>query len=258
MGDLRKPFFIAALVLIAIVVLLEIGATAVLKSAPSQPEAISSLLPPPGDPSGSEMREALQSTELPTGMQRPGLAISYLALVDGLLLFTVALMGVSLIIGERLHARVQGCATLVVSLLVLVGAILLIIAALVAVIFMLSLLLATPFGTLAYLAIFGFFNRAGAKAALGLLMGLKVAFAVVLILAQQRFLQNRGLLLLIITALVANVIISFLHGLVPSFLVSITDGVAAIVVGILAAIWAIVFLIGSIPAVIRALRPDRI
>jgi hypothetical protein len=37
--------------------------------------------------------------------------------------------------------------------------------------------------------------------------------------------------------------------------VSITDAVAAIVVGILAVIWALILLIGSIPAILRAIRP---
>ena len=55
------------------------------------------------------------------------------------------------------------------------------------------------------------------------------------------------------TSFLANLIVSFLHGLVPFPLVSITDAVAGIIVGILALIWAIVILIGSINAVIQAL-----
>ena len=43
----------------------------------------------------------------------------------------------------------------------------------------------------------------------------------------------------------------------PIILVSITDALAAIIVGILALIWAITMLIGSLIAVIRALRVDR-
>jgi hypothetical protein len=88
-------------------------------------------------------------------------------------------------------------------------------------------------------------------------MSLKLAFAVVLLLAHQRFLQNKGLVLIILTSLLANVILSFLHGIVPRLLVSITDAIGAIVVGILAAVWALIFLIGSIPAIVKALRVDR-
>jgi hypothetical protein len=57
-----------------------------------------------------------------------------------------------------------------------------------------------------------------------------------------------------LTSLLANIVVSFLHGLVPFVLVSILDAVAAIVVGVLAAIWALIKLIGSIPAIIFGLR----
>jgi hypothetical protein len=72
------------------------------------------------------------------------------------------------------------------------------------------------------------------------------------VFAHQRFLQNKGLVLIIATSLIASIIVSFLHGLVPLFLVSITDAIAGIVVAIIAVIWGIFFLIGSIPAIIRA------
>jgi hypothetical protein len=60
-----------------------------------------------------------------------------------------------------------------------------------------------------------------------------------------------------LTSLLANIVVSFLHGLMPMFLVSILDMVAAIVVGVLAAIWAIVKLFGSIPGVLKGIRLDR-
>ena len=88
-------------------------------------------------------------------------------------------------------------------------------------------------------------------------MTLKLGFVICLVLAQQRFIQNRGLVLLIITSFLASIITSFLQGLVPFFLVSITDGIAAIVVVVLALIWAVVFLIGSLISIIKALRVDR-
>jgi hypothetical protein len=99
---------------------------------------------------------------------------------------------------------------------------------------------------LIYLAVYGFFNRGGAGITLGLLMTLKIAFGVCLVLAQQRFLQNRGLVLMVLTSFAATAIISFLHGLVPGFLVSITDAIGAIIVAIPAVIWAIFLLFGSL------------
>ena len=257
MEDLRKPFLIAAIALMAVVVLVEVGATAVLGDVQAAATDVAALVPPSG-----EVRDAFDDLDegeldeaLSTIAPRPGRALP--ALVDGLLLFTMALIGGSLVWRERLHARIQGCATLVFTVLVIVGAIALILVALALLLVMIALFLAVPFGTLAYLAIYGFFNRGGAAAALGLLMALKLAAAICLVLAQQRFLQNRGLVLLILTSVVANVVVGFLHGLVPGFLVSITDAVAAIVVGVLAVIWALVFLIGAVPAVLRALRPGR-
>jgi hypothetical protein len=229
---LRRPLFVVAVVLIVLVVLGELGSTSFLGVSP-QPIA--------------------RYRDLPT----PGMGIPYLALLDGLVLFTIALITLSLVIPARLQGRVQGIVTLIVSLLVLLGSIALIFLALALLILMVSLLLAVPFGTIVYLAVYGDFDVGAARVSLAALMTLKLAFAVCLVLSQQRFLENKGLVLIILSSLLANVIVSFLHGFVPRILVSITDDVAAIVVAILAAIWALVFLIGSIPAIVKALRVDR-
>ena len=79
------------------------------------------------------------------------------------------------------------------SIIVLILTIAAIFAALALLLLMVALFLATPFGTLAYLAVYGFFNRPGANAVLGLALALKMGAVVCLLLAQQRFLQNRGL-----------------------------------------------------------------
>jgi hypothetical protein len=83
-------------------------------------------------------------------------------------------------------------------------------------------------------------------------MMLKLAFAACLILAHQRFIQNKGLVLIILTSLAANIIVSFLHAIVPALLVSITDAIATIIVFVLVVLWAAFFLIGSIVAVAKA------
>jgi hypothetical protein len=166
-------------------------------------------------------------------------------------------MGASLVIPERVQGRIQGIVTLIVSLLTLIGAIAMLFLAITLLTLMVSLLLAVPFGTIVYLGTYGHFDRATAAGTLSLIMLLKLAFAGFLVFSHQRFLQNRGLVLIVLFSLLATVIVSFLHGFVPRFLVSITDDIAAIVVVILAAVWAIFFLFGSIPAVIKALRVDR-
>jgi hypothetical protein len=254
---LRKPFFVAALVLITIVVLVEVGSLGVLGDG--GPVNFQDLVPESG-----EVRDAYEEeidreelARILAADKPPGRAIPYMALLDGIVLFTVALMGAGLLLREQIQGRVQGCVTLIYSLLTVVGGIFMIIAAVILVLTMVSLLLAAPFGTLAYLATFGFFNRTGASVALGLLIMLKLAFAICLVLAHQRFLQNRGLVLLILTSLLGNVIISFLHGFVPRFLVSITDGVAAILVALLAVIWGLVLLVGAVISVIKLIRLGR-
>ncbi len=259
MENLRKPFFVVALILIALIVLMEMGAIGVLRGQQQiSKNALGSLIPDGDLKSALQDLDADELDEILSSDKPPGLAIPYLALIDGTLFFTVALMGVSLLIRERLHARVQGITTLIFSLLLVLAAIAILLAAIVEVLMMIAMLLAVPFGTLAYLAIYGFFNRTAAAAALGLLMMLKLGFAICLVIAQQRFLQNKGLVLIIITSFVGNVIISFLHAIVPRFLVSITDAVAAIIIAVLAILWAIFLLIGSLTSVIKALRFDRV
>jgi len=227
LDSLRLPFFIVSLICFTLVLVGEFGAL------------VHRLIPlkDPGTP--------------------PGLGIPYLALLDGLLLFIVILMALPLLLPDRLHAKLQGIATLIVSFISLLGGIVMIIVALVLVMIMVSLLLAVPFGTIAYLAIHGGFDTTAAQVILNLLLLLKIVGAVCLVLAHQRFLQNKGLVLLILTSLIGNLIIAFLHALVPTPLVSITDAVAAIIVAILAVIWAILLLIGSLPAIFKAINITR-
>ncbi|SEN40921.1 hypothetical protein [Nitrosomonas marina] len=187
----------------------------------------------------------------------PGLGILYLAWLDWLLLFTILLMGTALIVPDRIHGRIQGIITFIVALLTLLGAIVAIFSAFGLLMLMVSLLLAVPFGTAIYFAEFADFKVGAAAATLTFIMIFKVAFVIFLVMAHQRFLQNRGLVLLIATSLVATILLGFLHGIAPPFLAYITDDIGALIIAILAAIWALFFLIGSIPAVIKALRIDR-
>jgi hypothetical protein len=275
-ANLRTPFFIAALVLITVVVLIGLGGSAIIAGAAPQAASPQQLIPNARDldrvfgllgedidadsaledigdaldDMSAEEMNALLAQDNP-----PGLGIPYLMLVDGVLLFTVGLIGVSLFVGQQVHGRIQGGATLIFSLILLLVTIGLVIRAVIELLLMVSLLVAVPFGTLAYMARYAFFPRGAALAILGLLMTLKIAFGVCLLLAHQRFLQNRGLVLLVATSLLGTIIVIFLLSLVPGFLVSIFDAIAAIIVAILAAIWLIILLIGSIPAVVRALRP---
>lgn len=219
--NLRKPLFIVALILIAVAVLLEIGSGLV--------------------------------AGLFSGGGTLGVGITVLSFLDGILLYTLGLIGFALIFPEKVVGRLQGVITFVFAILMLVGTVLAILAILVLLLLMVSLLIAIPFGTIVYLAKWGTFKTTEARVTLGLIIGLKEAAVVCLLLAHHRFLENKGLVLLTLTSLVGTILVSFLHGLVPGFLVSLTDAASAIVVCVLAAIWAVFFLVGSIPAIKRLL-----
>ncbi len=221
---LRKSFFVIALVLLVLAVLAELG---------------------------SGFFTDLYNTD------NPGIGIQYLAILDGLVLFTILVIGAPLIITDRLHGRIQGIITFIVSLFTLLGSIVMIFTALGLLLLMVSLFLAVPFGTVAYMAKYSTFGKPAAAISLSVIMSFKLGFAVFLLLAHQRFLENKGLILIILTSFLATILLSFLHGIFPRFLVSITDGIGAIITAILAAIWALVYLIGSIPSIIKALRVDK-
>ncbi len=261
MGRLRKPLFFVALAAMLLVVLVETGTRFALPTESAVDlEGVMSDTQKPGPlqlPEDAEV--ALQDlrdlrSDNPTP---PGLGISSLAWLDGLLLFTVTLMGTALLIPERVQGRLQGVLTLIVAIVVLLGSLATIFGALGKLLLMVSLFMAAPFGTLTYMAIYGFFPKGAAAGALALLMLCKLVFLAALFFAHQRFLQNKGLMLLVVTSLLANFIVSLLHGLVPGFLANITDSIAAIVAAVLALIWAVVFLISSLISIVKALRFDR-
>lgn len=221
LNELRRPFFFLALALLVIAVLVE-GAAKLL---------------------------GVQSSTLPA--PAAGFGVPAMLLLDSLLILTVTLMGLALLLPERVQGRLQGIATLIVSLLVLIASAVLIASSIQLLTLMVSLLLAVPFGTLVYLSAWGNFDRSGAAAVLSLVLLLKLGFAICLVFAQQRFLENKGLVLLIATSLIAVLLLAFLHGFMPGILASITDMVGALVIAILTLIWAVIFLIGAVISVVK-------
>ena len=254
---LRTPFFILALILMFLVALVETGTALPGVLGGSHIPLTSFQLPPQVSSATLNSDQQNELTQASQGSRPSGFGISSLALLDSIVLLTVLLMGAALIIPARLQGRVQGIVTLLFSLLLIGLALRQILLALASLILMIALLLSVPFGTIIYLIIYGSFNRAGADVALSLIMLLKFGFSGSLVLAQQRVLQSKGLILLVATSFLSTLIVSFLLGLVPGFLVSITDAIAAIVVGIIAIIWAIILLVGAIIAILKAIRLDR-
>lgn len=223
---LRVPFFYAAIICLVVAFAVEIG---------------------------SQFYLGTRSVDLPS----PGLGIVFLALLDWLLLFTILLMAAALIIPERIHGRIQGVITFIVGLVTMLGSFAAIFTAFGLLMLMVSLLLAVPFGTAIYFAGFANFKVGEAAATLTFIMTFKVAFVMFLVLAQQRFFQNKGLVLLIATSLLATVLLGFLHSIVPRFLAYITDDLGALISAVLAALWALFFLLGSLPAIVKAVRVDK-
>jgi hypothetical protein len=76
---------------------------------------------------------------------------------------------------------------------------------------------------------------------------------VCLVLSQQRFLQNKGLVLIIATSFLATLLITFVYGLVPGFLVSIADVAVALVICVLAIVWGVIYAIGGVVSVVKVI-----
>jgi hypothetical protein len=256
---LRTPVFIAIAIVWLVVVGIEIGSAllpAKVDTALAKAQS-SSVLQSAGVNTTAGSRIANQViTQAANSNKPPGLSIPDLALLDGLILYIVLLIGAGWIAAQTglqgIQGRVQGIVTLIVSILVLLADVALFFRAFVQLMIMLGLFFSVPFGTLAYLAIWGFFNRGGAAAILSASMLFKLVSILLLFIAQQRFLRITSLMLIIATSLLGNFIISLLHGIVPIILVSITDAIGAVIVTILIAIWAIFFLIGAIISIVKA------
>jgi len=259
LDEIRRPFFLAALAAWLLVLLVEIGAGFLPVPEVSAQELRATITRDQAEgedpPSDAELQDMIQARrEQPP---RPGFAISALVAFDGQVLLGLFWMGAGLVISRRLVGRVQGIVSLVVAFLTIIGGIVAAFLLFTLLMVMLGLFLAPPFGTLAYLAIWGFFPRGAAATTLGILLFLKIGGAVLLVLAQQNFVKNKGLVVLLLLSLLLNVIVGFLHGFPPGILVSITDAVAALIVLVVAIVWALLVLISSIVAVIKAIPPER-
>jgi hypothetical protein len=228
-GDIRKIPLIITAALLVVCVLIELSSAAFLKT------------------------DAADTAGVSNTSDAPGLGIPYLALVDGLLAYTLIMMVLTFVLNANVQAKLQAVLTLILSFFLVLGSIVLIFVALAKLLLMVALFFAIPFGTIAYLAIWGDFPRGAAAAILSLLMLLKIIASICLPIAHQRFLVAKGLILMILTSFLCMIIVSFLHGIVPTPLVSITDALAAIIVGIIALIWGIVVLVGAIIATVQAL-----
>ena len=184
----------------------------------------------------------------------PGYAVAALITIDSLLLFTLIMFNLPLVVSPRLVAQLQGLISIIVGIVVILFALLTLLKVLVMVFLMVGLLLALPFGTIIYMVLYGHFDTREAAAIMSTLMLLKLVLSGALLIAHERFLLNIGLIALIASSIIAMVIISFLHNFLPVFLVSITDGIGAIIVTVIAIIWGLILVIGGIIGALTAIR----
>jgi hypothetical protein len=228
LDTMRKPLFVIALIAILLAVLVELGSM--------------SLVSQQIDPQAAAL-----------DISAAGKAVPSMAFLDGLLLFATTIIGIALLIPERLQSKVQGIVTLIFAILLLLSIIVALFKDLTQLILMVSLLMAPIFGTIAYFAIWAHFDTGSVRVALSLIMLLKIIFAVCLVLSQQRFLQNKGLVLIIATSFLATLLITFVYGLVPGFLVSIADVAVALVICVLAIVWGVIYAIGGVVSVVKVI-----
>jgi hypothetical protein len=237
---------VMALVVAGLVVLGELGMSLLLGSDGQtvNPQSVRGLGVSPGQFAQAHLASS----------SSPGSGIGYLAFLDGLVFFTVLMLGLSLIIQLRVYGRTQGVVTLIVSIVWLIVGFIAALIALAKLLLMVGLLIAVPFGTIAYLALWGFFPTGKAATVLALLLFLKIVFAVLLVLAQPRFLRIKGLVILVLLSLVVQLVLGIIQSFLPGPIVSIGDELWALVTAIVAIIWAIIMLIGSIPAIVKAVH----
>ncbi len=244
-GEVRRPLFFLACFALLLVVLVETGSALALGGDPAGPVGTLTAGIPDVDP---DMIEGVDA------QTPPGNGIGYLALVDGYLLFSVVMLGVSFLVSQRAYGRVQGIITLIVSFLWLVLSLAMALVAFVLLMVMVGLLVATPFGTIAYLAVWGFFPVSQSSAVLGLLLFLKLVFLGLLVFAQPKFLKAVALMTHVAVSFGLQLVLGIVHGWLPGILVSIGDQLLAVVFAIVALVGAVWAFVWSIPGVLNAIR----
>jgi hypothetical protein len=244
LGEVRRPFFFLSCFALLLVVLVELG-SGLLGGGGAGP--VASLAS--GVPGVDVGMVAGVDADSP-----PGNGITHLALVDGYLLFSMIMLALGFLLSQRAYGRIQGIVTLVVSLCWIILSFVLALAAFVLLMVMFGLFVSVPFGTIAYLAAWGFFPVSKSAAVLGLLLFLKLVFLVLLVLAQQKFLTAVALMIHVALSFVLQLVLGIVHGWLPFIVVSLGDQLLALVfaiVSLVGSVWAFAW---SIPAVVNAVR----
>jgi hypothetical protein len=256
----QQTFLLLATLCCLFALLAELGADSIFPArTPSKAELTATLEKNRSEDADIDL-DRITKKQTPTP---PGIAIRYLALYDGLLWLSLALMTIGGILGARAtqdarlasviaktYLRTQNVVMLLASLVDVILAAVLALLALAALIAMVALFLAAPFGTVAYLVSFGFFDTSRAATILSFAIVLKIIGTVLVVLGGQ---VNRRILLRLGISMGLCVVVAFLHGFPPGILVSIVDALTAIVIAIVALLFALPVLFGSIMGVAKSI-----
>lgn len=185
---------------------------------------------------------------------RPGLGLVGLGIFDILLFYSFTMIGLQVWGLGAISGRLQFVLALFSGITGVFGGLALVLAAIAALTIMVALLLAIPFGTLTYLALFGHFDTAAARIILSLLLTVKLGGLALIVLAAPGILKNTTLVLMSAVSVLFTFGLGFVHALVPNFLVSIADTICAIVFGIVAAIWMLLLVLSGLGSLIRVIR----
>jgi hypothetical protein len=183
----------------------------------------------------------------------PGLGGPYLALLDGILLWTTLVFALGYFPLKSVTSRVATIIGLILAFFGMIGAFFMIIFAFTALMLMVGLLLAVPFGTIAYLDAFAHFPKGEAVAALSFIILLKLLFLVFLALTDVGYLKAKGLMILLGISILMTWLTSFLIALPPAFLSTITDTAGALITSVIAFVWLIVIFIFAIVGLFKVL-----
>lgn len=247
---------VAAICMLAVVGL-EVGSTFLLKPVALSDQAFERIMREEGVDEDEREEALAQRGEVSDAGDPPGLALPALAVVDAMLMLSIVGLAASLVVPDRILARTVAPINLIASFLMILGAIVVFVVTMVLLFLMVGLFLAPPFGTITYLVRWGFFPRGEAQLMLGILLFLKIVMFLSLFAASPRIVKNKGMMAMIGTSVVLQLLIGLLLSIVPLPLVSITDAIAALVVLIVGIVWAVVILVGSLIGSIRLLRVTR-
>jgi len=195
----------------------------------------------------------------PKDASRPGLGIPSLAALDVLVLLSLVVLTLVVVgVPARVVGRVQGIAAVIVSFLGCLGSLALLMITIGLLLLMVGLLVAVPFGTAVYLAVWGHFPRSAAAGTIGFIMLLKLVATFSLFLGSAQIFKSKLTVLLLACSIGLTFLLTFLHGIPPRALASITDAIGAIITFIVAIVWALIFLVSGIISIVRNLRVDRL